>query len=80
MTHEELWRGITNVAKWMGLSCSGLAQASGLDATTFNKSKRIDKFGHLRWPSTYSLARVLNATGISLGQFEKFMQQPEKQK
>ena len=80
MTHEELLCGIVNVAKRMGLSCSGLAKVAGLDATTFNKSKRIDKFGHLRWPSTYSLACVLNATGISLGQFEKFMHKPEKQK
>lgn len=80
MTHEELWRGIVNVAKWMGLSCSGLAQASGLDATTFNKSKRIDRFGHMRWPSTYSLAKVLNTTGLSLGEFEKFMRQSSEPK
>ena len=73
MTHEELWRGITNVAKWMNLSCSGLAIMSGLDATTFNKSKRIGRGGHHRWPSTYSLACVLRAAGIGLGDFEKFM-------
>ncbi|WP_421938135.1 S24 family peptidase [Pelagibius sp.] len=40
-----------------------------MDPTTFNKSKRITKEGKQRWPSTESLAKVLNATGASLGEF-----------
>lgn len=73
MTHKELWDGIANLAKEMNLTCSGLAWASGLDSTTFNKSKRINNNGTLRWPSTYSIARILDAAGISLEQFARFL-------
>ena len=73
MTHCELWNGITNLAKWMNLSCSGLARASGLNATTFNPGKRKDKYGQNRWPTMYSISRVLDAAGITLSEFAKFM-------
>jgi phage repressor protein C with HTH and peptisase S24 domain len=50
---------------------SALARRAGLDATSFNPSKR---FGpgeppRPRWPSTESLTRILTATGLSLGEF-----------
>ncbi len=45
------------------------ARRSGLDPTTFNKSKRITREGKQRWPSTESLAKVLEATGASLAEF-----------
>jgi phage repressor protein C with HTH and peptisase S24 domain len=51
------------------MSASGLARRSGLDPTTFNKSKRITKEGKQRWPSTESIAKVLAATGDSLAEF-----------
>jgi len=51
------------------MSPSGLARAAGLDATTFNKSKRKSPEGKLRWPNTDSLARILEATGESLNGF-----------
>ncbi len=51
------------------MSVSGLARASGLDPTTFNPSKRCMPDGRARWPSTESLAKVLNATGASLEAF-----------
>lgn len=73
MTHAELWYGIVNLAKSKNMSCSGLARFAGLDATTFNKSKRFSKYGQPRWPSTYSLAKVLNATGITMSEFIKYM-------
>ncbi len=73
MTHEDLWRAIVKLAASRNMSCSGLAKFSGLDATTFNKSKRFSKYGQPRWPSTYSLAKVLNATGISMADFVHFM-------
>ena len=41
------------------LSPSGLAKRSGLDPTTFNKSKRITPDGRPRWPSTESVAKAL---------------------
>jgi len=77
MTNDQLWEAIINLAKWLNLSCSGLAKFAGLDATTFNKSKRINRFGEKRWPATYTLAKVLNAAHLSLAEFaERFM--PEK--
>jgi phage repressor protein C with HTH and peptisase S24 domain len=52
-----------------GMSASGLARRSGLDPTTFNKSKRNTKEGRQRWPSTESVAKVLAATGDSMAEF-----------
>jgi phage repressor protein C with HTH and peptisase S24 domain len=40
-----------------------------LDPTTFNPSKRHLGDGRARWPSTESVAKVLNATGASLEDF-----------
>ena len=52
-----------------GLSASGLAKKAGLDPTTFNKSKRITPEGRPRWPSTESIAKSLQATGVTLDSF-----------
>ena len=41
----------------------------GLDPTTFNRSKRETPTGRQRWPSTESIAKVLQATGASLDDF-----------
>jgi phage repressor protein C with HTH and peptisase S24 domain len=71
--HEEIWRAIDRIAAENGLSASGLAKRSGLDPTTFNPSKRIMPDGRPRWPSTESVAKVLNATGASLEQFTAFV-------
>lgn len=69
MKHEDVWRAIDTLAAEYGLSASGLAKRSGLDATTFNPSKRRMPDGRARWPSTESLAKVLDATGASLESF-----------
>jgi phage repressor protein C with HTH and peptisase S24 domain len=69
MKHEDVWRAIDTLAAENGLSASGLAKRSGLDATTFNPSKRRMPDGRARWPSTESVAKVLNATGASLESF-----------
>ena len=69
LEHQSVWRAIDRLAARYGLSPSGLARQAGLDPTTFNKSKRITKEGKQRWPSTESLAKVLTATGASLGEF-----------
>lgn len=84
MTHDDLWSAIVKLAASRNMSCSGLARFAGLDATTFNKSKRFSKYGQPRWPSTYSLAKVLNAIGITMSDFVNFMpphnqNTPEKQ-
>ncbi len=69
MKHEDIWRALDTLAAENGLSSSGLARRSGLDATTFNPSKRIMPDGRPRWPSTESVAKVLDATGASLEAF-----------
>ena len=69
LKHADIWRAIDRLAEKHGMSASGLARRSGLDATTFNKSKRITKEGKQRWPSTESLAKILAATGDSLAEF-----------
>jgi phage repressor protein C with HTH and peptisase S24 domain len=69
MKHEDVWRAIDTLAAEKGLSASGLAKRSGLDATTFNPSKRRMPDGRARWPSTESIAKVLDATGASLEGF-----------
>lgn len=67
--HRSLWAAIDALAARHGLSTSGLARASGLDATTFNKSKRHGPEGRPRWPSTESLARALAAVGSNFEEF-----------
>ena len=69
MKHDDIWRALDTLAAESGLSASGLAKAAGLDPTTFNPSKRTMPDGRARWPSTDSLAKVLNATGASLEAF-----------
>lgn len=69
MQHAELWAAIDALAARHGMSASGLARAAGLDATTFNKSKRIGADGRPRWPSTESVSRALAATGAGVEEF-----------
>lgn len=69
LTHKQIWSVIDALAARHNLSASGLAKLAGLDPTTFNKSKRRTASGRLRWPSTESIAKVLQATGSSLDQF-----------
>ena len=72
-THAEVWRGIDRLAKQHGLTASGLARRAGLDPTTFNPSKRITKQDKPRWPSTESLAKILNATATPFDSFVALM-------
>ena len=69
LTHEQIWTALDRLAEHAGLSASGLAKKSGLDPTTFNKSKRITADGRERWPSTESIAKALAATSSSLDHF-----------
>lgn len=63
--HADIWAAIDALARENGLTASALARKAGLDPTTFNKSKRITREGKPRWPSTESVAKVLDATGAS---------------
>src|SRR5216683_7155402 len=56
-------------------SASGLAKKAGLDPTSFNRSKRITPEGRPRWPSTESIAKVLQATGASIDEFVTLLSQ-----
>jgi phage repressor protein C with HTH and peptisase S24 domain len=73
MKHEDIWRALDTLAAETGLSASGLARRAGLDPTTFNPSKRHMPDGRPRWPSTESLAKVLDATGASLDAFSELV-------
>ena len=77
LTHEKIWRAIDRLATTFGYSPSGLAKKSGLDPTSFNKSKRIGSDGKPRWPSTESLSRVLGATGATMSDFIALVQEGE---
>lgn len=73
MNHYQIWHAIELFAKAHGMSCSALAKCSGLDPTTFNKSKRFSKYEQPRWPSTASIAKIVNATGSQPQDFFKFI-------
>lgn len=68
-SHERIWAAIDALAERHRLSPSGLARRAGLDPTSFNKSKRLGTDGRLRWPSTESIAKVLDATGATIDEF-----------
>jgi len=74
LTHAQIWSAIDQLAKRNKLSASGLAKASGLDPTTFNKSKRVTAEGRARWPSTESISKALAATGTALESFVGLIQ------
>ncbi len=76
LKHADIWRAIDRLAEDSGLSASGLARRAGLDPTTFNPSKRRSPAGKLRWPSTESLAKILEATGTNMGRFVGLMGEP----
>jgi len=74
LSHERIWAAIDSLASRLGLSASGLARRSGLDATSFNKSKRLSPEGRQRWPSTESIAKILKSTGSTLEDFLRLVE------
>lgn len=66
ITHDDIWRAIETIARERNLSVSALAKKAGLDATSFNKSKRFGVGGRERWPSTESLTKVLDVAEMTL--------------
>ncbi len=69
LSHRAIWDGIDALARRHGHSVSALAKLAGLDATAFNVSKRVSKDGRERWPSTESIAKILEATGENFDAF-----------
>ena len=78
LSHAQVWSAIDTLAGRYGMTASGLARKAGLDATTFNKSKRQTPDGRHRWPSTESIAKVLEATGASLDEFMGFLESRDR--
>jgi phage repressor protein C with HTH and peptisase S24 domain len=76
LSHSAVWAAIDALAQMHRLTPSGLARKSGLDPTSFNKSKRITTSGRPRWPSTESIAKALKATWTNLEDFMALMQDP----
>jgi phage repressor protein C with HTH and peptisase S24 domain len=68
LKHSDIWRAIDLLAERNGLSVSGLAIKAGLSSTIFNVSKRASK-ERKRWPSTESIAEIMQATNTSLDEF-----------
>ena len=69
LTHASVWAAIDRLANNRCLSRSGLARFCGLDATTFNLSKRFEPSGKPHWPAMITLSKVLDATGVSMTEF-----------
>lgn len=74
LSHERVWAAIDALAARYSLSASGLAKRAGLDSTAFNKSKRQSADGRPRWPSTESLAKIIEATQSSLDEFFRLVE------
>lgn len=79
LTHHQVWAAIEALARRHGMTASGLARRSGLDPTTFNRSKRIGNDGRQRWPSTESVAKILEATNVSLDEFLMLLRQHQEE-
>lgn len=78
LSHAQIWSAIDTLARRYEMTPSGLARKAGLDATTFNKSKRQTPDGRQRWPSTESIAKVLEATGASIDEFMGFLESRDR--
>ncbi len=76
-THDKVWCGIDRLAETNGYSASGLAKKAGLDSTSFNKSKRHSPDGKPRWPSTESIAKILNVTETEMRDFVELVEANE---
>lgn len=71
LSHGEIWRAIDALAERFDMTPSAMARMAGLDPTSFNRSKRgsAEADGRARWPSTESLAKLLEATGVNFSEF-----------
>lgn len=69
LSHNGIWSAIDRLAANNGYSPSGLAKKAGLDPTIFNKSKRFNASGRPRWPSTESIAKILDVANTTPVEF-----------
>jgi phage repressor protein C with HTH and peptisase S24 domain len=80
LSHSAIWTTIDALAARFEMTPAALAHLAGLDPTSFNPSKRVSVAKRPRWPSTESLAKVLNATGTSLGDFAALVEATDKER
>ena len=78
ITNLETWEAFDKIAAMNNISVSGLALRSGLNSTTFNKSKRVFPTGQARWPSMSTLVKVLNTLNMSFSDFAKLFPKDKK--
>jgi len=78
ITNLETWAAFDKMAMLNNVSVSGLALRSGLNSTTFNKSKRVFSTGKERWPSMSTLVKVLNSLNMSFADFAKLFPEGDK--
>lgn len=71
---SDVWMAIDRLAASKKWTSSGLAVRAGLDATTFNKSKRVREGGQWRWPSFESIAAILTVTDCTLVDFARIIE------
>ena len=74
LTHRTIWQAIDTVAENCDLTASGLARKCGLDPTTLNVSKRTGRDGRERWPSTQTIAKVLEVAEMDLKVFGELVE------
>lgn len=77
LSHGEIWRAIDALAERFDMTPSAMARMAGLDPTSFNRSKRgsTEADSRPRWPSTESLAKLLEATGVNFSEFAALTEQ-----
>ena len=73
-SHQRVWNAIDAMAWKAGLTPCGLAKAAGMDATVFNRSKRVDPRGRPRWPSVETIQKILDATGTTWPAFARLVE------
>ena len=79
LTNSMFWCAIDNLAAAHNISCSRLAQISGMDITALNKSKRKGSDGKPHWMSVGSLVKIMNATNTTWTEFAKYFP-PERRR
>lgn len=72
VTNKMFWRAIDNLAAANKMSCSRMAQISGMDITALNKCKRQSPDGKSHWISVGSLVKIMNATNTSWVDFASY--------
>lgn len=67
--HAALWAAIDAIAEERRMSLSALSAAAGCPKSTLNRSHRFTEHGKPSWPTTRTIARILDAAGMDYRQF-----------